>query len=215
MRRLAMVLIFALPLYGYEVSSPRYKLAFAIERGGDMVIYVVGVTDVKTGKILLSDRMVLHSGKSEMTFLADYRKLRVAIREAEGKLSAELDVEQDGVILDLLRATWLAAPRPVRLPNDGPFRVGGDVKAPVVSHRVEPRYTAEAKASRISGVVILELVIDREGNVRDAKVLKPLPLGLDEMAIVAVKQWKFRPGTLDGEPVDVIFNITMNFKLDE
>ena len=82
-------------------------------------------------------------------------------------------------------------------------------------HRVEPLYTAEAKANRIAGIVILELVIDRKGDVSDAEVLKPLPYGLDETAVVAVKQWKFKPGTINGEPVDVIYIITMNFRLDE
>lgn len=96
-----------------------------------------------------------------------------------------------------------------------PYRVGGDVKAPVVIKRVEPVYPAEARAARISGIVITEVVIDRTGVVRDAKVLKPLPFGLDQAAIDAVKQWQFRPGTLNGEPVDTIFNLTINFRLNE
>jgi TonB family protein len=95
-----------------------------------------------------------------------------------------------------------------------PYRVGGDVKAPVVIQRVEPEYPEEARANRVSGIVILETVIDSNGDVRDAKVLKPLPYGLDEAAAAAVKQWKFRPGTLDGIPVDTIFNLTINFKLE-
>jgi len=45
-------------------------------------------------------------------------------------------------------------------------------------------------------------------------VIKGLPLGLSESAVEAVKQWKFKPGTLNGEPVEVIFNLTVNFKLD-
>jgi TonB family protein len=66
----------------------------------------------------------------------------------------------------------------------------------------------------VAGVVILEAVIDRDGNVKDVMVLKPLPYGLSEAAVDAVKQWKFKPGTLDGTPVDVIFNLTVNFKLN-
>ena len=95
-----------------------------------------------------------------------------------------------------------------------PYRVGGDVTAPVVISRVEPIYPAEARAARISGIVIVEAIIDRNGSVRDVKVLKPLPFGLDQAAADAVKQWTFRPATLDGKPVDVIFNLTVNFKLD-
>ena len=97
----------------------------------------------------------------------------------------------------------------------GAFRVGGDVKAPVVTHRVEPIYTVEARHARISGIVIVEVVIDKNGRVKDAMVLKGLPFGLDQAAIDAVRQWEFRPGTLNGEPVDVIFNLTINFRLDK
>ena len=95
-----------------------------------------------------------------------------------------------------------------------PLRIGGDVKAPVVISRVEPIYPAEARAARVTGVVIVEAVITADGDVRDVKVLKPLPFGLDQAAANAVKQWKFRPATRNGQPVDVIFNLTIAFKLD-
>jgi TonB family protein len=95
-----------------------------------------------------------------------------------------------------------------------PYHVGGNVKAPVVIQRVEPVYPAEARANRVSGIVIVDAVIDRNGDVRDISVLKPLPFGLDQAAVDAVKQWKFKPGTLDGQPVEVIFNLTINFRLD-
>jgi protein TonB len=95
----------------------------------------------------------------------------------------------------------------------GPLRVGGDVKAPALISRVEPKYTEAARRDKISGIVILEIVIDSTGQVREARVLKPLPDGLSEAAVDAVKQWTFRPGTLNGRPVDVIFNITVSFSL--
>jgi TonB family protein len=95
-----------------------------------------------------------------------------------------------------------------------PYRVGGDVKAPTVIERVDPVYPAEARMNRVAGIVIVETIIDRNGNVGDVKVLKPLPFGLDQAAVDAVKQWKFRPATRNGEPVDVFFNLTVNFKLD-
>jgi TonB family protein len=96
-----------------------------------------------------------------------------------------------------------------------PYRVGGDVKAPVVLSHVDPVYPPEARANRISGIVMVEAVIDQNGDVRDVKVLKPLPHGLDQAAVDAVKQWKFRPGTMAGKPVDVIFNLMVNFKLHD
>ena len=93
------------------------------------------------------------------------------------------------------------------------LHVGGDVKAPVAITRVEPEYTELARKARIEGIVIIEAIIDPSGNVTDARVLKPLPLGLDQAALDAVKRWKFKPGTLNGQPVPVIYNLTVNFRL--
>ncbi|HEX6083094.1 MAG TPA: energy transducer TonB [Thermoanaerobaculia bacterium] len=97
--------------------------------------------------------------------------------------------------------------------GDTPVRVGGNVKAPVAVTRVDPLYTESARRARIQGLVIIEAVIDRQGNVTEARVLKPLPLGLDTAALEAVKRWKFRPGTLNGQPVPVYYNLTVNFQL--
>jgi TonB family protein len=97
----------------------------------------------------------------------------------------------------------------------GPMRVGGDVKAPNVSRRVQPDYTESARKARVAGVVVLEAIINKNGTVEQVRVIKGLPLGLSEEAIEAVKQWRFKPGTLNGRPVDVIFNLTVNFKLDQ
>ena len=104
-------------------------------------------------------------------------------------------------------------PPPPPPKEEGPLRVGGDVKAPVVINRVEPQYTDVARKAHTSGVVIVEAIIDKNGNVDQVKVIKGLPMGLSDAAEEAVKRWKFKPGTLNGEPVDVIFNLTVNFTL--
>jgi periplasmic protein TonB len=98
----------------------------------------------------------------------------------------------------------------------GPVRVGGDVKAPtVIEPRADPKYTEIARKARISGIVIIEAIIDRDGNVTDAHVLKGLPMGLDDEALNAIRKWKFRPGTLNGQPVAVYYNLTVNFRLNQ
>jgi protein TonB len=104
-------------------------------------------------------------------------------------------------------------PPPPPPKSEGPLRVGGDVKAPVVVRRAEPQYTDTARKAHITGVVIVEAIIDKDGNVDRVKVIKGLAMGLSEAAEDAVRKWKFRPGTLNGEPVDVIFNLTVNFTL--
>src|SRR3954452_23848606 len=83
--------------------------------------------------------------------------------------------------------------------NGQPYHVGGDVKAPVAIVHVNPVYPEEARRERISGMVVLETLIDHTGVVKEVSVLKPLPHGLSEAAVAAVKQWLFKPGTLNGE----------------
>ncbi len=61
--------------------------------------------------------------------------------------------------------------------------------------------------------MIVQAIIDKQGNVTNVKVLKGLPMGLEEAAVDAIKQWRFRPATLNGKPVTVYYNLTVNFKL--
>lgn len=94
-----------------------------------------------------------------------------------------------------------------------PYRVGGEVTRPEKISGDEPVYTEMARKARIMGVVILEAVIDEQGGVTDARVLKGLPMGLDRQALETVKTWKFKPATRAGRPVPVYYLVTMNFRL--
>ena len=98
-------------------------------------------------------------------------------------------------------------------PPSGPLRVGGNVKAPVAINRAKPDYTDAARKAKVNGTVVVEAIIDTNGNVQDVRVIKGLPFGLSAEAEEAVKKWKFKPGTLNGEPVSVIFNLTVTFTL--
>jgi protein TonB len=95
-----------------------------------------------------------------------------------------------------------------------PVRVGGNVLPPKIVTRVEPQYTEPARRAKIEGIVIIEAVIDRNGNVTEARILKPLSFGLDQQALQAILAWKFRPGTLNGQPVPVYYNLTVNFQIE-
>ena len=93
-----------------------------------------------------------------------------------------------------------------------PIRVGGDIKAPRKIKDVAPEYPGLAVRARVSGVVILEAVIGADGKVKDAKVLKGIPM-LDEAALKAVRQWAYTPTLLGGVPVPVVMSVTVTFDL--
>ncbi len=98
-------------------------------------------------------------------------------------------------------------------PCPGPFQVGGDVSAPLKISAPSPQYTEQARQARIQGVVIVQAIIDCAGFVTDINVLKELPMGLTEAAVEAISQWRFEPARLNGSPVSVYYNLTVNFRL--
>lgn len=93
-----------------------------------------------------------------------------------------------------------------------PVRVG-DLQQSKLIYRVNPIYPDLARRARVYGDVILEAMIDEEGNVASIKVLRGHPL-LNDAAVVAVRQWKYSPTVLSGEPVPVIATITVIFRLN-
>jgi TonB family protein len=95
----------------------------------------------------------------------------------------------------------------------GVYRAGNGVSKPELIHKVEPEYSEEARKAKFQGVVTLYIVVDQNGNAINAKVMKGLGLGLDEKALEAVKQWKFKPGYKDGKPVAVAATVEVNFRL--
>jgi TonB family protein len=82
---------------------------------------------------------------------------------------------------------------------------------PVKIRGDSPAYTEAALRMRISGEVVLKLLIDKRGNVKEIDVIKGQPMGLTESARKAVRKWKFKPATVNGEPVEAIFELTINF----
>lgn len=96
---------------------------------------------------------------------------------------------------------------------DGPLQIGNGVGSPKRIFDPQPRYTEEGRQARIQGTVILQAVIDAEGNVQNLKVLKGLPMGLDLSALETVKTWRYEPALRDGKPVAVFLNLMVNFSL--
>jgi TonB family protein len=93
------------------------------------------------------------------------------------------------------------------------YRVGNGTTPPSLIYKLEPMYTEEARAAKIAGTVLLQLVIDPTGIATDLQLIKGVGFGLDEKAVEAINQWRFKPGTKDGVPVPVQATIEVNFRL--
>ena len=108
-----------------------------------------------------------------------------------------------------------AAPPPPPPPpkKKDPVRVGGSIQSSKLIRRVEPVYPDLAKRARVQGVVLLQVTVDETGNVTDLKIIRGHPL-LNQAAVDAVRQWKYSPTLLNGEPVPVIATVTVNFLLN-
>lgn len=91
------------------------------------------------------------------------------------------------------------------------MELGSGVVRPVAITKPQPLYTEEARQARIQGVVILQGIVDTQGNVRNLKIVKGLPLGLAESALEMVATWRFKPATYQGRPVAVRMHFTVNF----
>lgn len=97
----------------------------------------------------------------------------------------------------------------------GVYQPGNGVTLPVVVREVKPQYTAEAMRAKVQGTVWLECVVLPDGTVGPVEVVRSLDtsFGLDQEAVKAAKQWRFRPGTRFGEPVAVLVTIELTFTL--
>jgi TonB family protein len=95
----------------------------------------------------------------------------------------------------------------------GVMRPGGGVSAPQLIYSVDPEFSDEARRAKYQGVCLVSLIVDAQGNPQAVKVARALGMGLDEKAVEAVKQYKFKPAYFKGRPVPVYINIEVNFRI--
>lgn len=95
----------------------------------------------------------------------------------------------------------------------GPYRPGGGIEPPRLLREVKADYTEEARQRGLTGDVVLEIVVRRDGAVGDIRILQGLDAGLNDRAVQAVRQWRFTPARRQGTAVDVIVEVAVEFKL--
>ncbi len=93
------------------------------------------------------------------------------------------------------------------------YRPGPGVSAPKAIHKVDPRYTPQARRALIQGAAVLEVVVDEHGSPTRLSIVSPIGFGLDDCAREAVSQWAFKPGRKDGKAVKTISTVTVDFRL--
>ena len=98
--------------------------------------------------------------------------------------------------------------------SQGPIRVGGNVQQANIVSRVSPVYPADAKRDRIQGTVRLEVTIDKEGHVQSVSLVDG-PAALVQSAVDAVSLWVYKPTLLNGQPVEVITTVDVNYTLSQ
>jgi protein TonB len=109
-------------------------------------------------------------------------------------------------------STLLAQDPPDKTP-EAVYAVGNGVTAPKATYAPNPPYVEKARKAKISGLVVLSMIVTAEGKVRDVKVTKSLDEGLDKQAVETVRTWKFEPAIKDGKAVAVHLSTDVTFKL--
>jgi protein TonB len=95
----------------------------------------------------------------------------------------------------------------------GPYQPGAGIEPPTLVREVRPLYTDEARKQSIAGDVDLEIVVRRDGTVGNIRIVRGLGAGLVEKAVEAVRQWRFTPAKRQGAAVDVVVQVSVEFKL--
>jgi len=95
----------------------------------------------------------------------------------------------------------------------GVMHIGGSIRPPSVVFQVDPEFSEEARKAKFSGNVQVYLIVDEQGNPSHVKVVRGVGMGLDEKAVEAVRQYKFKPATQNGKPVKVDLYIEVNFQI--
>ena len=118
----------------------------------------------------------------------------------------------------LLGGAWTAMAMPLDVTpqtatHEKVYKVGGEVKPPLLIHSVDAEFSKKAKDAKFQGVAVVSCIVDTDGLPRQVHIVRRLGMGLDEKAIEAVRQYRFQPSTLHGNPVAVAITIEVNFRL--
>jgi TonB family protein len=157
-------------------------------------------------------RISLRSGASlERPGPAAEKTLGQMVRRARSFLKEKHPLQERNAARQVLCLSRAYLPEEL-LEIEQAIRVAGGVHPPeLIGRQVTARMPSQARKAGVRGTVIVEVVVDQEGCVRNSKILKGLPLGIDTAVLATVRSWAFRPATLKGSPVAVYYTLLVSF----
>lgn len=130
------------------------------------------------------------------------------------KLDVALEVGEVEETINVVAKAPPAVPSDTRAGPPRRIRVGGSVQATKLVHQVSPVYPERARAQGIQGTVLLEAIVFKDGNLGAMRVINKLPdADLVDAAMEAVRNWRYEPTLLNGQPIEIVTTITVNFRL--
>ena len=159
---------------------------------------------------LMAPRVIPHQ-VARLSEEPDASDLAVAIAPGDGVPGGVPGGQLGGVIGGALSVAVPPAPTPIDSAPKGPIRAGGKVKAPRLIFGPDPVYPLLARQARVSGAVVIDAVIDTQGNVVEMRTVSGQPI-LALAAMEALRQWKYEPTILGVEAVPVRLLVTITFE---
>jgi len=152
----------------------------------------------------VAQTVMMLSFRKEMT-VQQWKKLG-AMREYRASFIGPVSAEADASKTDA---------RKMFLPDGTEYYITGKgVQSPILVSQPKPPYSAEAKFVKTEGIVVLEAIVYKDGSVGIIKLLRSLGYGLDESAIKTIEEkWLFKPGMMNGQPVNIKVDIEVSFGL--
>ncbi len=198
----------------FTVSAPMVVVDVTVKNPAGTPINGLGIADFElTDEGVPQTISLFESVPSMSYYILGYRPTNLTADGSFHKIGVHFNGGREAK-LDFRSGYFTQLPRPSTASNaPTPKSFDLSIAPPVLISKAEPEYSDEARKAKQQGTVVLSVEIDESGAVTNVAVVKSLGLGLDERAVEAVQQWRFRPGLKGGRPVAVQTSVEVNFRL--
>lgn len=215
----------AVACIGLGAQTPKLPRFNGVTR---LVMEAVSVTD-PSGAIIpgltAKDFALTEDGKTQLLSICEYRETGSLSYYLLGYYTTNQDAERayrqiqvslpehPNATLGFRAGYWAGGDSAALTPPSSPDANSDGIRPPEVMHKFEAAYSAEARAAKYQGAAVVQATVSATGQVMKVRVMRSLGLGLDEQAIDALKQWRFKPASQDGRPVPMDVEVIFNFRL--